>query len=81
MMPQLRFRRPDRKADTSVGEMVRNVLRLSGHWDLQEIVVSESFGAVRLDGVVRSYYLKQQAQSLAMTVDGVIRVENEVVVA
>jgi osmotically-inducible protein OsmY len=80
-MPKLLFQRPHSRAARPLSDTVRSVLRDSGYGDLQGIAVSESSGSVRLDGVVRTFYVKQQAQTLAMSVDGVTRLENEVVVA
>jgi osmotically-inducible protein OsmY len=60
---------------------VRAALRDSGHWELQRVAVTARGGRVRLDGLVRTFYVKQQAQTVAMSVDGVSRLENEVVVA
>lgn len=79
-MPKLLFHRTDVRRCHSVCDAVRRVLRDSGHGELQRIAVSEASGSVRLDGVVRTFYVKQQAQTLAMSVDGVTRLENEVVV-
>lgn len=80
-MPKLLFHRCDVRSRDSVCDAVRRVLRDSGYADLQRVAVSESSGSVRLHGVVRTFYVKQHAQTLAMSVNGVVRLENEVVVA
>lgn len=80
-MPRLLFHSSHATPAKPVCDVVRSVLKDSGFVDLQRISVSESAGSVRLEGVVRTFYVKQQAQTLAMRVDGVTRLENEVVVA
>lgn len=69
--------------DNQVGpvcEAIRRILRDSGYRELREVEVSARRGLVRLAGTVRTFYVKQQAQQLAMSVDGVSRLENEMVV-
>jgi hypothetical protein len=64
-------RRPDLIAD------VRHVLRNSGYPELRSIDVKATARGVRLFGTVRSFYLKQVAQALATTAEGVIDVDNQ----
>lgn len=60
---------------------VRDALKCSGYHSLERIeVTTNGRGAVRLEGDVSSYYLKQIAQTLAMAVDGVRSLDNAVVV-
>ena len=61
-------------------DAVRHALQRSGYGELLDLDVSSRDGRVRLNGSVRSFFLKQKAQTLAMSVAGVERLENEVVV-
>lgn len=63
-----------------VARLARERLGTSHHF-LRHIHCDFEDGVATLRGRVPSYYLKQVAQSLVSTVDGVERVENEVEVA
>ncbi len=60
----------------SVADEVVGRLRSCGHPALQYVQVSEESRTIVLEGTVPSFYLKQLAQTLAQTVDGVARVVN-----
>jgi osmotically-inducible protein OsmY len=60
---------------------VRSALQNSGYSDLRTIDVKAAPGGVQLHGTVRSYYLKQIAQSLALSTEGVAAVDNQMEVA
>lgn len=83
-MPQnLTDRRPEgkpRAAGDALSIIVEAQLRRSGHYDLRQLEVDERDGHVHLSGRVRTYYAKQLAQTIALSVEGVSTVENEVVV-
>lgn len=53
----------------------------SGRTRLRHVEVHEEAGAVILRGRVPSFYLKQVAQALAGSVQGVTAIRNEVVVS
>jgi len=69
-------RKPSRLADEVLAR-----LQESGHRTLCQLRVEERHGQVTVSGRVPSFYLKQMAQVIASTVDGVHRVCNETVVA
>lgn len=56
---------------------VRDILRDSGYCELRSIDVKSIPRGVQLLGTVRSYYLKQIAQTLAITIEGVVDVDNQ----
>jgi osmotically-inducible protein OsmY len=60
---------------------VRTLLHNSGYSDLRAVDVKASPRGVQLQGTVRSYYLKQVAQGLALSTDGVDAVDNQMEVA
>ena len=60
---------------------VRMALQSSGYSDLRAIDVQAAPRGVQLNGTVRSYYLKQIAQGLALSTDGVDAVDNQMEVA
>ncbi|MCA8997372.1 MAG: BON domain-containing protein [Planctomycetaceae bacterium] len=65
------------------GELAKRVERTLGetHYpSLSRLHVTEQEGTIVLAGHLRSFYLKQVAQTLVASVDGVRRVVNEVVV-
>lgn len=53
-------------------------LEQSGYPELQDLEVSQAYGRILLLGRVRTYFLKQLAQSLALSISGVTAVENQV---
>lgn len=69
------LRQPD------VTGLVREALHRSGYPDLRSIDVKSGPGGVQLQGKVHSYYLKQLAQWLALSTDGVDAVDNQMEVA
>lgn len=78
-MPLL-MEREQRECGSRIDEAVRLALRRSGYGELLQLDVMAENGRVRLAGCLPSYYLKQKAQMLAMSVDGVRRLQNDVVV-
>jgi osmotically-inducible protein OsmY len=70
---------PSGEAETSqpLTEAARQALDGTGRDWLRRVCVSTVGGAVRLEGTVPSYYLKQMAQEVVMTVPGVEVVRNE----
>lgn len=58
-------------------EQVRQAIDRSGYGQLRRIrVTATPSGRVRLEGRVSSFYLKQVAQTAALSVPGVERVDN-----
>lgn len=67
--------------DVTVKERVRAALHRSGYPDLRSVDVKSVPRGVQLQGTVHSYYLKQIAQLVALSTDGVDAVDNQVEVA
>lgn len=65
---------------SSVVDEVSLQFNCSGHLRLRTLRVEEDEGSVILTGQLPTYYLKQVAQSLAISVPGVEAVRNEVTV-
>lgn len=69
----------------STGEVclseVREAFHQTGYAPLRQVAVGMNEDCIRIAGVVPTYYLKQMAQVVAIRVDGVNRVENELEVA
>jgi len=65
-------------ADRSLAEQVEKALRATGYPGLRSITVSVHGRLAFLRGRVPSYYMKQKAQVVAMTVTGVTELCNEV---
>lgn len=61
------------------GEVYRALLG-TGRSGLQRVNIAVDGGQVTLQGIVPTYYMKQLAQELAMSVDGIERVHNDVTV-
>ena len=59
---------------------VREALRCSGYHDLHSLEVVCVDGRIRVAGAVRTYYLKQKVQIIAMSVIPGLELQNEVVV-
>jgi osmotically-inducible protein OsmY len=66
--------------DAVVGERTKQALQRTGYLRLNTIEVSVHESLVTLKGQVASYYLKQIAQTAAMSVNGVGGIENNIVV-
>jgi osmotically-inducible protein OsmY len=60
---------------------VRKAFHQTGHVALRRVELGLDQDCVRIQGVVPSYYLKQMAQVVAIKVDGINRVENDLRVA
>ncbi len=69
----------DECQDTLQEKIDRN-LRASGYMSLRDVKVTETDGCVYLEGRVSSYHLKQLAQAVAMAVDGVETLQNDLIV-
>jgi osmotically-inducible protein OsmY len=68
---------------TSASELANEVSQQflgSGHLRLRTVKIAEDHGSVVLSGQVPSFYLKQLAQSIAVTVPGVGAIQNELTV-
>ena len=61
-------------------QSVLTKLEASSHLFLRHVTCRVDQGVLRLEGKVPSYYLKQTAQSLIQSIDGVDRIENELCV-
>lgn len=61
-----------------VGYRVRLTLGRAPYAILSQLEVDEVDGTVVLSGTVTSYYMKQVAQAVASSVDGVRRLDNQV---
>lgn len=61
-------------------EAVSVQFRDRGEWKLREVQVTEEAGCVVLNGRVPTFYLKQLAQTIAGSVDGVSLLRNDIVV-
>ena len=63
-------------------ERVSEALDRCGYGQLRRVrVTARPTGRVRLEGLVSSFYLKQVAQTAALSVRGVIRVHNDLQVS
>ena len=62
--------------DHGLQKVVRQVLWDSSYQELRDVVVHVFEGGVRLRGSIRSWHLKQVAQSLIKRIPGVKHVEN-----
>ena len=63
-------------------ERILQALDRSGYGQLRRVrVTARPNGRVRLDGSVSSFYLKQVAQTIVLSVPGVARVHNELQVS
>lgn len=66
--------------DQPVADRVRSRFEASGYLQLRRIEVYFHHGRVVLQGQLPTYFLKQMAQSLAASVEGVREVDNDVAV-
>jgi len=62
-------------------EAVTGQFRDRGEWHLRDVQVTEEAGCVVLKGRVATFYLKQLAQTIAGSVDGVSLLRNDIVVS
>ena len=60
--------------------VVKQALSRSGYGDLRQLDVANVDGRIRVAGRVHSYYMKQKAQTIAMSVMADGQLQNEVVV-
>ncbi len=66
--------------DDRLERRIEHALKDVGCHPLRQIRVSSDHGRVTLNGEVPTYYLKQIAQSIAMRFEGVVSLENKLVV-
>lgn len=64
-------------SDIGLSERIRHALGRRGYPDLRRVEVCTEDGAVRLNGQVATYYLKQLAQATVSTVEGVRMLQND----
>ena len=69
-----------RVTDEHLCDSIIRGLRASGYSPCRDVAVSVRDGHVSIRGRVPTYYLKQVAQSAAMSVDGIKSIENDLVV-
>lgn len=68
--------------DDILTEQICQALDRSGYGQLRRVrVAARPNGRVRLDGAVSSFYLKQIAQTVVLSVPGVTRIHNELQVS
>ena len=67
-------------SDEDLAMEVQRQLRRSGYMSLRSVRTAVDCGCVRLHGRVPSYYLKQLAQTVALSIEGVEKVENNLIV-
>lgn len=67
----------DERLCTTIGRAMQQ----TGYLPLRSVQVVAHEGFVSLKGRVPTYYLKQVAQSTAMSIDGVDALENDITVA
>jgi osmotically-inducible protein OsmY len=70
-----------RQEDLGLAERIERALRATGYGSLRGLEVTVRAGYVTLGGRVPSYYLKQVAQTAALTVPGTCNVRNDLDVA
>lgn len=68
------------RLDSPLASKVSQRLHGTGHLRLRNVKVEEDAGRVTLKGRVPSYYLKQLAQTVAVSVGGVGQIRNELTV-
>ncbi|REJ87713.1 MAG: BON domain-containing protein [Planctomycetota bacterium] len=80
MSEQLTGQVQDKDPGATVDSAVREALRRSSYRDLHNLEVVRTDGRVCVAGRVPTYYLKQKAQTIAMSVMSNQELQNEVVV-
>lgn len=75
-MQAVNYTLPTVREMTSVQKNIRDAFRQSGYHELRDVSVCVFGEGVRIEGNVRTYYLKQVAQTVAMSVHGVERIDN-----
>ncbi len=65
-------------ADQQIVERVQDVLNSSGYPQLRQLRIHFDHGRVTLQGRLATYYLKQLAQTLVLSVEGVRDLDNDV---
>ena len=65
-------------ADHQLEDDLRHAFRAAGYAQLRHVGIAHDNGRVELQGQVPTYFLKQFAQSLASSVDGVQLVVNNI---
>lgn len=77
---ELRGHESGRICDTCLGERVARALRTSGRLTARNLGVLARDGDILLHGELSTFYEKQIAQEIAMSIDEVRRVRNEAAV-
>jgi osmotically-inducible protein OsmY len=67
--------------NNDLGQRVHLTMQRLGYTELNTVKCSSYEGHIRLRGTLKSFYLKQVAQSIAMKTPGVRKVINEIDVA
>ena len=75
-MQAVSFPRVSTKDSSPIHQNIREAFHKSGYHELRNLAIHTSFDGVRIEGNVRTYYLKQVAQTVVMSVAGVERVDN-----
>ena len=65
-------------SDQEIVEQAQAILNASGYPQLRSVQVHSDHGRVTLQGRLATYYLKQLAQSLVLSVDGIRDLDNDV---
>ncbi len=71
---------PEAHTDSTLALKVASRLRSSGYLPLRDLHVTVATDAIVLGGTLPSFYLKQLAQVVAKSVEGVVRVSNDTIV-
>ena len=69
-----------RQSDTAISGQVREALAADASVNGSAITVSTHAGAVKLSGKARSYTAREAAEKLALAIDGVKSVDNQITV-
>jgi len=70
----------DSDRDPTLSSQVKKAFELTGYQDLRDVACQSDGSTVILNGHVRSFYMKQTAQQVAMGIPGVRQVFNRVAV-
>ena len=77
----LQLHEPSADPTIDLGHRVHLTMQRLGYTDLQNVRCIANNGHVHLRGTLKSFYLKQVAQSIAMKTPGVRKVTNDIAVA
>ncbi len=68
---------PQCRNPQAIQAAIQGALDLTGHGELHRIHAEFDDGALTITGQVPTYYLKQLAQNVALTVPGIEQIHNE----